>query len=109
MPQHNQRRLGAMAQSIVSRQVSFDDSLQSKLSVGTDAALSLDGLQATVDMGHPFYKLSSSMGLICVEARRRAPLVTLRRQQETSAIFIPQRKRVVASQLLNQTWGDETD
>ncbi|EGE02963.1 hypothetical protein TEQG_02001 [Trichophyton equinum CBS 127.97] len=78
-------------------------------SVGTDAALSLDGLQATVDMGHPFYKLSSSMGLICVEARRRAPLVTLRRQQETSAIFIPQRKRAVASQLLNQTWGDETD
>ncbi|OAL62200.1 hypothetical protein A7C99_6777 [Trichophyton rubrum] len=74
------------AQSIVSRQVSFDDSLQSKLSVGTDGALSLDELQATVDMGHPFCKLSSSMGLICVEARRRAPLVTIRRRLETSAI-----------------------
>ncbi|EFQ99100.1 hypothetical protein MGYG_08961 [Nannizzia gypsea CBS 118893] len=71
----------ARAQSIVSRQVSFDEGLQSKLSVGIYAARSLDGFGVTVDMGHPFCKLSSSMGLICVEAHR-APLVTIRCRQK---------------------------
>ncbi|EEQ31703.1 uncharacterized protein MCYG_04522 [Microsporum canis CBS 113480] len=56
---------------------SIAEGMQSKLSVDTYAARSLDGLKATMDMGHPFYKLSGSMGLIYVEARQRAPLVTI--------------------------------
>lgn len=71
--------------------------MQSKLSVDTYAARSLDGLKATMDMGHPFYKLSGSMGLIYVEARQRAPLVTI---CQNCAIFVSNPTKQNNSRLL---------